>query len=180
MFFYKFKSWTVHNWLSFYYNFLREEFLCQSHFIYQRYIFSRVRQFIGEQLLLFFIKLTSSEQRSSFCLSSGYSRKVKPMHSTSYILGLQWKCVFQFSWKGENHAKMGRFSQNFVLQKFLFLHKNFHKNLTKIFAKTKNPLNLTVIRHAWYCACGVSFCHNISFWDDKKDICEVMIEFRCH
>jgi hypothetical protein len=59
-------------------------------------------------------------------------------------LGLKQKCIFQFSRKGENHAKMVRFSRNFA---------NLRENLTKI-SRNKE--------------------------EDKKDRCEVMLEFSCH
>jgi hypothetical protein len=51
-----------------------------------------------------------------------------------YRLGLKRKCIFQFSRKCENHAKMGRFSQNFT--KFCF-RKNFRKNLVSFSRKLK-------------------------------------------
>jgi hypothetical protein len=62
-------------------------------------------------------------------------------------LGLKRKCMFSFSRKCENHAKMGRISRNFT--KFRFV-KNFLENkkrrfsrkflifFARIFAKTKN------------------------------------------
>jgi hypothetical protein len=62
---------------------------------------------------------------------------------------LKRKCIFKFLRKCESHAKMGRFLRNFVCENFRF-HKNFRENLMEIFAKMKNPLNLTVILHAWY------------------------------
>jgi hypothetical protein len=74
----------------------------------------------------------------------------------SEVLGLKRKSIFQFSRKCENHAKIRRFLQNVckisVRENFRF-RENFRENLTKIFAKTKNPLNLTVIHGT----CGVIF-----------------------
>jgi hypothetical protein len=78
--------------------------------------------------------------------------------SRDLYLGFKRKCIFQFSRKCKNHAIMGRLSRNFVLWKFLFMQK-FSRKSHKNFAKTKNPLKLTLTRHA----CGVNFCHNISF-----------------
>jgi hypothetical protein len=52
-------------------------------------------------------------------------------------VGLKRKCIFQFSRKCENHAKMGRFPRNFA---------KLSRNFAKILAKTKNQLNFTVIR----------------------------------
>jgi hypothetical protein len=65
-------------------------------------------------------------------------------------LGLKRRCIFQFSRKCKNHAKMGRFSQKiarFCFAKF-FVFAKISQNFPKTFAKTKYPLNLAVIWHA--------------------------------
>jgi hypothetical protein len=87
-------------------------------------------------------------------------------------LGLKQRCIFQFFWKCKNYAKMERFSRN--IAKFRFFRKNFcfrtifakiSRNFPRTFAKTKkNPLNLAVIRHAWYMhACMLFFAMTSHF-----------------
>jgi hypothetical protein len=60
-----------------------------------------------------------------------------------------------------------------IVAKFLFaiifrfreiFAKSFEK--TKIFAKTKNIINLILL-------------NSITFWEDKKNICAVMLELSC-
>jgi hypothetical protein len=70
-------------------------------------------------------------------------------------------------------SKIGleRISWNFISRKYFLI-------FVKVCAKTKIR-TLTVIPHA--CACGVIFLkHNITFWEEMKNICLVMLEFSCH
>jgi hypothetical protein len=74
------------------------------------------------------------------------------------VVGLKRKCIFQFSQKCENHAKMGRFSWNFVLRKC-------SQNLTKISRQFSRKRKIQSIWQ-WYGmhgTCGVIFSHNSSF-----------------
>jgi hypothetical protein len=67
--------------------------------------------------------------------------------------------------KMRKSCEKGRFSRNFVSREYSF-------------SKTKNPLNWTVIRHAWYMWCNC--CAITSHFRRKIKTCEVMLEFSCH
>jgi hypothetical protein len=123
-----------------------------------------------------FCPIWSRAHTSKPCPTSDWpfpSLEVCAQMGSDGFIGLTRKCIFQFSRKCENHAKMGRFSRNFVSRKSL-------ENFAEIFWKTKNLLHFTVIRHAWYMWCNF-FAITSHFTRIKRYMWgTVMLEFRCH
>jgi hypothetical protein len=82
------------------------------------------------------------------------------------------KSYFMQKW-----ANFREISQNFVARNFREIFAKT-KNFTNVFAKSKN---ITKFDSDTACMVGVNFClQNITFWKNKKNICIVIFEFRCH
>jgi hypothetical protein len=72
------------------------------------------------------------------CSFLRYGSKVRRPGNSDWNLGLKRKCIFPFSRKCENHAKMGRFSRNFTkirFEKNVRFRENFRENLVYFLRK---------------------------------------------